>query len=389
MSLTTMTTLAIRPNSPNPINRIPNQHRVPRILGLKSAKNVLNGFRQRVTMKKKGNNVPRVAFTVLGHGLENPEYKIVPKGCILVVPNFSGEGVLTTTSITDNLSLMHTDNRNFILDPLRYKKNIYDIFGPVTIFTEGEQYPNFKYKLFGFYNIRAIHPSSKAPSILRQSGLVRINEDEPVNPLLIYTLLSDLSFFRRKNAHYRKIPGIVKVRPLTNEEFDTPVHLVDGVVPDVSKYSGLMGKEIKTRFKGSILTINPEAESIINRLNLPELLKFSNGHEDKFTTAWLTEIIANDLEYLRESKPINSWVGVTVGSYLDELFSEERLVITQEELFELAGKGVYYNFICRDISQNDPPVNPFKLGVAEMHRISEAETHRKGFLHNVLSGAGK
>lgn len=382
------TTLAIRPNSPNPINRVPNQHRIPRILGHTSAKNVLNGFRQRVT-KKKGNNVPRVAFTVMGHGLEKPDYKIMPKGCILVVPNFSGEGVLTAVSITDNLLLTQMDNRDFILDPLRYKKEIYDTFGPVTIFTEGEQYPNFEYKLFGFYNKREKSPNSKVPTLLRQSGLVRINGDEPVNPLLINTLLSDLSVFRRKTANYQKIPGIVKIRALTHEDFDTPVHLVDGLVPDVSKYSGLTGKEIKSRFKGSILTINPKAEAIIKGLNLPELLKFSNGLEDKFTSAWLAKIIANDLEYLTDSKPIDSWAGVTVGIYLDELLSEEQLVITQEDLFKLAGKGVYYNFICRNISQNEPPENPFKLGVAEMHRISEAETHRKGFLHNVLSGAGK
>lgn len=381
------TTLVIRPNSPNPIDRIPNQHRIPKILGHKSAKNILNGFRHKLTVKR--NNVPRVAFTVMGHGLEKPEYKVVPKGCILVVPNVSGQGAKAIKSITDNLELMQIDHRNFILDPLRYKKELYEMFGPVTIFTEGDLYPNFKYKLFGLYNARDIKPGSKVPSLLRQSGVVRINGVEPVNPVLVDTLLSDRSVFTGKNTHYRKSPDIVKVRSLSHEEFDTPVHLVDGVVPDVSKYSGLGGKEIKTRFKGSILTINPAAEAIISRLNLPELLQFSNGLEDKFTSSWLAKIVANDLEYFTKSKPINSWAGVTVGIYLDEILSEEEFVITQEELFEQGGSGVYYNFICRTISEIDVPVNPFKLGVAEMHRISEAETHRKGFLHNVLSGAGK
>jgi hypothetical protein len=338
-----------------------------------------------VTVKR--NNVPPVAFTVLGHGSEKPEYKIVPKGCILVVPTVSGIGAKTIVSITNNLILMQMANRDFILDPLRYKKELHAMFGPLTIFTEGEQYPNFEFKLFGFYNARALQPGNKRPSLIRQSGFVRINRGEPVNPFLINTLLSDRSVFTGKNTHYRKSPGIVKVRALKDEEFDTPVHLVDGLVPDVSIYDGLKAKEIKTRFKGSILTINPEAEAIINRLNLPELLTFSNGLEEKFTSAWLTKIVDNDLEYFRESKPINSWAGVTVGTYLDELLSEE-FVITQEELFEHAGKGVYYNFICRNISQNQQ-ANPFKLGVAEMHRISEAETHRKGFLHNVLSGSGK
>lgn len=264
------------------------------------------------------------------------------------------------------------------------------MFGPVTIFTEGDEYPNFNYRLFGFYNTRVTRKksNSKIPSLLRQSGFVRINGNEPVNPLLINTLLSDKSVFTNKNIHYRKIPGIIKVRTITDEELDTPIHLVDGVVPDIRKYSGLNGREIKEHFKGSMLTINPAAEVIINRLNLPELLKFSNGLEDKFNSVWLTKIIADDIEYFKEIKPINTWVDVTVGLYLDELLSEN-FVITQEDLFEMAGKGVYYNFICRNISQNNPPVNPFKLGVAEMHRISEAEIHRKKFLHNVLSGAGK
>lgn len=374
------TTLVIRPNSPNPINRIPNLHESQKVLGHKSPKSVLNELRHRVTVKR--NNVPRVAFTVMGHGLETPEYKVMPKGCILVVPTVSGKGTKAIVSITNNLALMQMPNRNFILDPLRYKKELYEMFGPVTIFTEGDLYPNFRYKLFGFYNTRDIQPGSKRPSLLRQSGFVRINGDTPVNPLLVDNLLSDRSIFTGKNTHYRKNPGIVNVRALTHKEFDTPIHLVDGELPDLTKYSGL-----KKRFEGSILTINPEAEAIISGLNLPELLKFSNGLEDKFNSAWLTKIVADDVEYFKKSKPINSWVDVTVGIYLDELLSEE-CVITQEELFDLAGKGVYYNFICRNISQNDS-VNPFKLGVAEMHRISEAETHRKGFVHNVLSGAGK
>ena len=381
------TTLVIRPNSPNPIDRIPNLHESQKILGNKSAKNILNEFRHRVTVKR--NNVPPVAFTVLGHGLEKPEYKVVPKGCILVVPTASGQGTKASVSITNNLILMQMANRNFILDPLRYKKELYEMFGPVTIFTEGDKYPNFRYKLFGFYNLRAIQPDSKRPSLLRQSGFIRINADESVNPLLVDTLLSDRSVFTGKNTHYRKSPGIVSIRTLTDEEFDTPIHLVDGELPDLTKYAGLNDKEINTRFGGSILTINPEAEAIINRLNLPELLKFSNGFEDKFNPAWLTKILADDIIYFKKSKPINSWVDVTVGIYLDELLSEEDFVITQEELFERAGKGVYYNFICRNMSQNTPSANPFKLGIAEMHRISEAETHRKGFLHDVLSGAGK
>lgn len=374
------TTLVIRQDSPNPINRIPNLHESQKILGRKSPKSVLNAFRQRVTLRR--NNVPRFAFTVMGHGLEKPEYKIVPKGCILVVPTVSGQGAKALEAIKNNLALMQIDNRNFILEPLRYKKELYKMFGPVTIFTEGDQYPNFKYLLFGFYNARAI----KLPSLLRQSGIVRIKGDEPVDPLLVNSLLSDRSIFTNKNIHYRKIPGIVKARTINDEEFDTPIHLVDGLLPDITKYAGLTGKELKIRFKGSMLTINPAAEAIIKRLNLPELLKFSNG--PKFNPAWLTEIVEDDLEYFREIKPINSWVNVTIGTYLDEILNEH-FEITQEELFEKAGSGVYYNFVCRNISQNTPPENPFKLSNAEMHRISEAETHRKGFLHNVLSGAGK
>ena len=370
------TTLVIRPNLPNPINRIPNLHESQKILGRKSPKNVLNELRHRVTVKR--NSVPRIAFTVMGHGLETPEYKVVPKGCILVVPTASGKGTKAIVSITNNLLLMQMENRKIILDPLRHKKELYEMFGPVTIFTEGDLYPNFKYRLFGFYNARA----SARPSLLRQSGFIRINGDEPVNPLLVNTLLSDRSMFTGKNTQYQKSPDIVKIRTLTDEEFDIPLHLVDGMVPDVSNYDGMNNKTINTRFGGSVITINPAAEAIINRLNLPELLTFSNGLEDTFTSAWLTKIVADDLDYFRESKPINSWAGVTVGTYLDELLSEE-FVITQEELFELAGKGVYYNFICRNILQNGP-VNPFKLSVVEMHSISEAETHRKGFLHNVF-----
>jgi hypothetical protein len=390
------TALVIRQNRPKPINMIPNQGTRRNIPGHNSARNALNKLRKR-TVKNTASPVavPPVAFTVMGHGLEKPEYKIVPKGCILVVPTISGAGAKAIVSITNNLKLMEKDNRKFILDPLRYKKKLYEMFGPITIFTEGDAYPNFNYRLFGFYNSRAIQGKKLGGnllSLLRHSGFVRINGDEPVNPHLVNTLLSDRSVFTQKYTHHQESPDIVKVRNIDDEMFDTPIHLVDGVVPDVSIYDGMNDKTIQERFKGRVLTINPKAEAIIKKLNLPELLKFSNGFTNeitnKFTSSWLEKIVTDDLEHFRETKPIDLWVKDTVGTYLDEVLADD-FVVTQEELFERAGNGVYYNFICRKISENDAPANPFKLSIAEMHRISEAEIQRKRFLRNVLTGAGK
>lgn len=350
-------------------------------------KQVVNGIRHRLPVKKT--NVPRVAFTVLGHGLEKPEYKVVPKGCILIVPTVAGVGIKKLKAIEYNLSLMQMENRNFILDPLTYKKEIYSMFGPVTIFTEGEQYPNFKYVLFGFYPSREVVLKSgtkiKTPAFFSQSGLIRIHGQEPVNPLLIDTLKSDESFITGKNKHLQDIPGIVKIRNMTDEEFDTPLYLVDGALPDISKYSELTDTEIEERLKGHAISMNPAVEAIFNRLNLPELLKFSNGV--KFNSAWLAKIIAEEIEFFKTVAPNDSWIYLTVGTYIDELLSN-MFVITQEELFEQEGSGIYYNFVCRGITQDNAPENPFKLGVAELHRIYEAEK-RKVFLRNVLGGGRK
>lgn len=350
-------------------------------------KKIVNSIRHRLPVKKT--KVPRVAFTVLGHGLEKPEYKVVPKGCILIVPTVAGAGIKKLEAIQNNLALMQMENRNFVLDPLSYKKEIYSMFGPVTIFTEGDLYPNFKYVPFGFYPSQVVLTKSgkkvKISSFFSQSGVIRIRGQKPVNTLLIDTLKSDESFLTGKNKHLQDIPGIVKIRIMTDEEFDTPLYLVDGELPDISTYSELTDTEIEKRLKGHTITMNPAVEAIFSRLNLPELLKFSKG--GGFNSDWLAKIIAEQIEFFKTVVPNDSWIYLTVGTYLDEILSD-MFVITQEELFEKEGRGVYYNFVCRKITQDNAPVNPFKLGVAELHRIYEAEK-RKVFLRNVFSEGSK
>jgi hypothetical protein len=386
--------LVIRPNMPNPINRIPNISETQEILGHNTVKMQLNRLRRGSVVKSKS-PVPPIAYTMMGHGYEEKGTNTVPPGCVLVIASKAGEEVYSANTIENNLKFISHENRQYIFEPLKYKKEIHRLFGPVTIFTEGDIYPSLTYSLLGIYPNQKLKDASKNTvrkyTAFKTSGVTRIESDEFREAGLMRTLSKDYEYMRDFDKG---------VMPLWRESFSfrvfgdhvlrTPFLLLDGIVPDrnMMKTIKTMSSDEKESAYGSIPTqLNPLAERIIRSINLPELFRFSNAIVSR--TA-LYSYLETDLADYKTVRPRPHSVYMDVQDYIEDMFLEDNLIFTQTELFQKGGPGVYYNFVCRTMEDelNNTP-NPFKLKASNLQRISEAVTHRKAFFKNVLSGAGR
>lgn len=377
--------LVIRPDAPNPINRLPNLRSGQKVLGHLTPQMQLNRLR-RGPGAASLSAVPPVAYTVIAHSDESPTYKTVPPGCILVIPASSGNSVSARVALRNNLKLLDAANRKYVLDPLNNKKAIYKLFGPVTIFTEGELYPDFSYSLISYYNDLELDDNMGGVgkySLFETSGLIRILPE-----------LSESQLISRLKNEYKVLETVLDGQALPGANgmiindlaLKTPLLLVDGRDLNLKKIKAADPDHIAEIFKNTPTKLHPRAEKLIRALNLPQLFKFSNVPE-VVTQASLNLQIEEDLAAYKNVRPRPNSVNMDVNDYIKYFLAEDYLDFTQEELFEKAGPGVYYNFNCREKAAGAS--NPFKLAASNLQRISEAATHRKGFLHNVFSGAAR
>lgn len=385
--------LVIRPNAPNPINRLPNLRESRKILGAQTGQTQLNRIRRGQVGTKA--SVPPIAYTLMGHGNETAEYKIVPPGCILVVQASSGNTVSATTGVENTLKLLDDRNRRYVLDPLNNKREIYRLFGPVTIFTEGDLYPEFSYSLLSYYNDLELEDERGRLgryAAFKTSGATRILPAVPVNPLLTQSLENDYRVLNQMldNEMVPDVPqvqtGAIKIR-LINEDFlKIPMLLVGGRTLNLKKIRETDPNRIAEMFKTTPTELHPEAEAVIRRLNLSYLFKFSDALSDVKLSS-VHAYIKRDLEDFKLIRPRPTLVDMDVRDYIQMFLVDDLLDLTQEGLFKKGGPGVYYNFICR--SRGASTTNPFKLKASNLQRISEAATHRGEFIRNVLKGGAR
>jgi hypothetical protein len=358
---------------PYAINRIPN--------------NSYRVGRRTTTLKKNTHSIPLepippVAFLMMGHGSEDVEYKTVPKGCILVVPTKSGEAVMQRNLSPNQLKFLDSANRTAILDPVGHKAELYKLFGPVSIFTEGEQYPDFVYTLLSYFsskpyiNSKSDMPRKSIP-IIALSGLVKLEGDTPANPDLIESIRvisSGPEYFKQGSKE-----GVIKPLRLNPKILDVPLLLTNKKIPELSIIQTMSTSDRNKAFKNTMTVLNPQAAKIIKELDIPQMFKFSN--DDYINSKWIEENIQLDLEEYSKEGPRPASLGLTIGDYIGDILTEP-LEFSQEFLFENCGPGVYYNFICRSMLSDFSEANPFQLTTAALHGISEAETRRKMVVRN-------
>ena len=286
------------------------------------------------------------AYTVMGHGNENPtDINKVPKGCTLIVAGHSSEATHLHDILYKNMQLLYPDNRSIILNPLKFKNDIFELLGSVAIYTEGEEYPNYTYQLLSYFP--AVEGDSR--HILLPSGLIDVIQ---ADKKLIYDTDAALREFMpdvpiSNNSQY-KMNGI-----------NTPLF-------------------IKGRF-------NPVAEQIIHGFRIPQ--HFNNSVVMRPNE--INKIVEKLIQNIKPKKI--KYKNYTVENFINLL--AEKIKITQKEIFDMVergklSRGVFYNFACRVTGKNLKDSNLLqpvsKLAPEVRGRISEAAIQRRRLLSNVF-----
>ena len=272
---------------------------------------------------------------------------------------------------------MDIKNRHIILDPLNNQKQIYDLFGPVTIFKEGDIYPEFSYDLLEYMPLRrAILGEGNMPRLLDArlsvSGTVAIDSVYDVEQRLMDSIKARIMF----DEGYPNLPkGAVEPLEMSDTLINTPIFLVGGLLPNVRKIMKKVDPRVASTTLDEFSVLNPDAREKILELDLVNFFQFSNLP----SADWIRHTIQNLLDEFEQYKrrPILDST-LTIGNFLEML--GRRCRISQAELFNVGGSGVYYNFVCRSRLNSTGSLK---------QRISEAEGHRKSLVRAKFTGAGK
>jgi hypothetical protein len=299
---------------------------------------------------------------------------------VLVVLAKSGEPVMQRELSPKQLRFLDLANRDAILDPVHHKGELYKLFGPVSIFTEGDLYPNFHYNLLNYHPSKSsIHSKTRRPiittAVINISGLVKLEGETPANP----DLIESIRFISSGPDYFKQGPKQGAIAPLRLDPVDLDEQFFvaaddDEELPDVSVLQKMSSEELNRKFKHVKTKVSPFAMDVLLQvIDIPQMFKFSN--DDSINSDWIDEIIQSDLEEFSKEVPRPKVLGATVLDYIEDILTES-LEITQEYLFEKCGPGVYYNLICRSMESNST-TNPFQLTNSALQGITEAEASRK------------
>jgi len=378
------------------------------------------------TVHKEPNNTdihhPQSAYTILGHGEElTTSLKKVPKGCILIVKAHSGETELSIDANRNIANFLKIENRDAILDPVKYKAKLVSLFGSVAIYREDEVYPEFSYQTLDVYENKKFN----------FSGIVRIENNIPVQQELI----DRLEEYSNKLVYEKEIDLMDLTTPILNEKYslDTNVNalnkayenivnpeynpIIDSInFPNLYKYSNVNGfrtadienivKELKRILEEttklnyekydeyfSVLQKTPIYTAINNSNSKYNTLK--NKHEDPLSIDNKLDILEQTepslIKYIKSKREFLNDTGI--GYFISEFIKQT--TILQSELFnkvesgELA-PGIFYNFICRatDVERNNSTHVKEEYRIRKVHnvlpeiknQVSEAEIHRKNLI---------
>ena len=146
-----------------------------------------------------GDNHPKNAYVVLGHGNEGwklktpikpddskeeqerkkmdiePDLIKVPKGSIVVIKSHSGDVTSDKDTMIHYANVIAKENEKYVLDPIKYIDDITRIFGSVSIFREGDMCPNLLHVFISDFKNEGM------PIALEPSCIVQIPLKEPMN----------------------------------------------------------------------------------------------------------------------------------------------------------------------------------------------------------------
>lgn len=137
---------------------------------LKSGSAALRAQKSLDPNRQMGENAPKNAFLIIGHGGEESEKKIVPPGCIIVAQVHSGE--VNYTRSGSLVGIINSNNKQNFLDPITNYNYVYQtinshmpVNNSLAIYREGDEYPDF------YYSLRSIWDEGNIIK-LQNSGIV-------------------------------------------------------------------------------------------------------------------------------------------------------------------------------------------------------------------------
>lgn len=275
---------------------------------------------------------------------------------------------------------MDVSNRQYVLDPTRHQREIFDLFGPVSIFKAGDYYPEFEYTLLEYmpprkylieYGNEGRRFEQQYPARVSVSGVIAMDSHTPVDPHLVDSIKGRIMF----DQEYPNLPhGAVVPVDIEDEFYNQPLLLVGGRVPDIARITKTVPPEAAATQLDEVSTLNPDVVEKLLELDLPRFFRFSDIATSDWCRARVDEYL-NPFTEVKRRPIIKSTF--TVKSLLEYL--SRKSTITQDQLFAAGGPGIYYNFVCRNRTNSDPGIK---------QRIAEAEGHRKSLVRAKFGTTG-
>jgi hypothetical protein len=349
-------------------------------------------------------------YTILGHGNNGHGKIIVPEGSIVVAKAHPGDDIagLEETLLKEKKKILNIKHIQTILNPLNNAKNLYKLFGSVSIFRGGQTCPNFQYSLI------AIHPRDRNSCIIKTSGIIKI----PVANLKSldnnYKFDLDMTVGMYKRNDF-KIGSLFKFCDNSVLKLDTIDSSKKKSIADKLELYNTILRHID-EFKPTIIKDNKDDLLIMIGIRkdtemrvIPKLNKYDSVYEELkkvfkarfdsqpknyknfYTTRNSKMSLETYIDEFKESIPaiITSLesdiqgLNRTIEEYVDDYISSQQdneklinvifslkrmLYITQSTIFENSLKpSITYNFVCRTNANSQKGYNA-NLGMMT-HRI--------------------
>ena len=235
--------------------------------------------------------IARNAYTILGHGEEGSSTFILPDNCMVITLAHPGELIYADKS-NKYYRKLATMDMNILLNPLQHKHELTKNFGPLKFYPPGSKCPDFFYQLSSIFP----HKNLKVKSV---------NEND-----------------YRKTTYEALKPGsgVVNIKSLQKDSHES------------------YGKPYATK---------EEIESYTNEDIHDEILSHYNN--SLFPTQ---DAVQDNIEIIMNM--LNERGSTAFENYqytLETMHTSHDFDATQSELIHELPSGVYYNFVCRDISR--------------------------------------
>jgi len=251
--------------------------------------------------------IARNAYTILGHGSEGSSTFILPNNCMVITLAHPGELTYVDKS-SKYYRKLATMDMNILLNPLQHKHELTKNFGPLKFYPPGSKCPDF------FYQLSSIFPhknQEKKPEKIVSKYNENENENENENDYYQETLY----------RAYIPGSGVVNIKSLQK---DVDLH---------ESY----GEQYSTK---------EEIESYTSKDIYDEILSHYNN-----SVLPTKQTIQKKLDSIRLDRSDPSMPYYNYIDALQTIYKSHDYNATQSELIRKLPPGVYYNFVCRDISR--------------------------------------